>query len=189
MKARILIVGTTAVALIIAFASISWAGRTGDRQKRQRGRITRGLKNGATNGKEFARLDRGQHRIQGAKKPAWSDGHFSRGEKRHPSRTQDKASKDIYRAKHNSKVIHDHRAQRRHHNDRKHYNGDKHHHGRSDYWHKRQSYRYHKKFKSQGYRPHHHHSRHEPYYGYYGSSINVMLSQPGWLFGWTIDFN
>ena len=78
-----------------------WAGRVTKRQVRQDVRIVQGVKNGELTRGETRRLARQQHRIQRAKRQAWSDGTLTRREKAGLELRQDKASRDIYRLKHN----------------------------------------------------------------------------------------
>ena len=88
---------------ITAFLSVnaSYAGRAGKRQVNQQKRIHQGVKSGEVTKREYKRLQREQAGIQRSKKRAWSDGQLTRKEKLRLEHRQDKASRHVYRAKHN----------------------------------------------------------------------------------------
>ena len=92
----------TAMAFIgLVFADSSMAGRIGNRQLRQNGRICQGVKSKELTMRETRILTHEQHRIQRTKKKALSDGVLVPKERARIETQQDKASRDIYRLKHN----------------------------------------------------------------------------------------
>lgn len=96
----------TTIALIITgfvFVNSASAGRAAKRQINQQKRIHRGVKSGEITKKEFKHLERQQVRLQKSKKRALSDGKLTGREKRKLEHLQDKASRHIYRAKHNDR--------------------------------------------------------------------------------------
>lgn len=102
MKSRALSIAGILLGLLFLFENISWAGgATGHRQIRQSKRIVHGIRNGQITDGELVRLIREQRRIQRYKKRAWEDGCVNPREMHKLHRMQDRASKHIYRAKHN----------------------------------------------------------------------------------------
>ena len=102
MKAKALSMGSVLAAMLLVLAGVSWAGgRIDHSQKRQHKRITAGVRSRAITDKEFTRLNREQSRIRQAVEKARADGRFNYRERHRVHRLQDKASKHIYRAKHN----------------------------------------------------------------------------------------
>ena len=96
----------TTIALIITgfvFVNSASAGRAGKRQVNQQKRIHQGVKSGEITKKEFKHLEREQARLQKSKKRAFSDGKLTGREKLMLEHRQDKASRHIYRAKHNDR--------------------------------------------------------------------------------------
>ena len=94
------------IALIITgfvFVNSTSAGRAGKRQINQQRRIHQGVRSGEITKKEFKLLEREQARLQKSKKRALSDGELTRREKIKLEHRQDKASRHIYRAKHNDR--------------------------------------------------------------------------------------
>jgi len=167
MKARGLLVVTTAIALMLFLASVASAGgRIAHRQIHQHKRIAQGVRSGAITGGEFVRLQREQGRIQGAKKRVWSDGTLSPREHHHLAKMQDRASKHIYRAEHNRRAYSVPQPHPRPYDRRVHH--------RSKYHHYRPR------------RVHHDHYYTPPRYGSYFSGT---IAQPGWCFGWSVDLD
>jgi hypothetical protein len=102
MKRKTFLIGSILIALVLVSVSFSMAGgRIAHRQKRQLGKITAGVRNGAITDKEFMHLNREQWRIRQTVRKARVDGRLNYPERRHIRRLQDKASKHIYLAKHN----------------------------------------------------------------------------------------
>lgn len=101
MKRIHTIIAVTAAASMF-FATTAFAvERPGKRQVRQQTRIHQGVKSGEVTKKEYRHLERQQTRIQRSKRQAWSDGQLTAKERVRLERQQDKASRHIYRAKHN----------------------------------------------------------------------------------------
>jgi len=92
-----MLVGT----LILGTVSIAMAGPFTWREARQQARIDQGVDSGQITQGEFRHLERQQGRIEAYREHAWSDGNLSASEARHLTRAQNRASRDIWRAKHN----------------------------------------------------------------------------------------
>jgi hypothetical protein len=88
----------------LVFANSSMAGRIGNRQLRQDRRIFQGVKSKELTLRETGALMNEQQRIQNTKKRALSDGVLTPKERARIEFQQDKASKDIYRLKHNDQT-------------------------------------------------------------------------------------
>ncbi len=72
------------------------------RQVHQQERIKEGVKSGQLTHREARRLEAKQRKIQADKMIAKADGKVTPAERRHIKREQNRASRHIYRAKHNS---------------------------------------------------------------------------------------
>jgi flagellar motility protein MotE (MotC chaperone) len=70
------------------------------REVLQEQRIERGIASGALTAKETHRLDQQQQRIDTMEAKAKADGKVTRGERAHLEHAQDRASRNIYRQKH-----------------------------------------------------------------------------------------
>ena len=92
-----ILVGT----LILGTATMAMAGPFTWRETRQQARICQGVGNGQVSSWEFWHLEKQQGRIEAYREHAWSDGFLNRSEARHLTRMQNRASRDIWRAKHN----------------------------------------------------------------------------------------
>lgn len=99
---KLLILAVLGVAGVV-FADAALAGRVGNRQVRQHGRIHQGIKSGELTKPEVRRLEREQVRIQKSKRRALSDGALTPKERLRLEKQQDRASKHIYRSKHNDR--------------------------------------------------------------------------------------
>ena len=93
---------------VLAFVSTAAFGQTktpkiNKTQVRQHERIHQGVKSGELTKGETAKLKSEQRNIQREKVLAKSDGKVTRGERKIIRADQKKASKDIYRLKHNDK--------------------------------------------------------------------------------------
>jgi hypothetical protein len=90
---------------VIAFNSVAFAGaetpRIDQRQENQERRIDQGIESGNLTGGEVRKLDAQQNRIQHAEAMAKADGVVTRGERLRLTHRQNKASRNIYRKKHN----------------------------------------------------------------------------------------
>ena len=95
----------TALAFIgLVFANSAMAGRVGKRQLRQNARIHQGVKSQELTFRETRTLRREQHRIQRTKRRALRDGVVTPRERVRIENRQNKASRDIYRLKHNGRT-------------------------------------------------------------------------------------
>jgi len=92
-----ILVGT----LIFGTITVAMAGPFTWREARQQARIYQGVDTGQITTREYQRLEREQGRIEAHRERAWSDGNLSASEARHLTREQNRASRDIWRAKHN----------------------------------------------------------------------------------------
>lgn len=90
-------------ALITTFvgADVAFAGRIANRQIRQQKRIHQGIKSGELTRREVGRLEKQQYKIQRHKRRAWSDGKLTPKERIRMEQGQNRASRNIYRLKHN----------------------------------------------------------------------------------------
>ena len=96
------------VAAIIGMVSVmgvgsAWAGRIGDRLKRQENRIRQGVYSGELTRGETRVLVREQRRIRHFRSHAWADGWVAPRERIRLEHLQDNASHRIYRFKHNNR--------------------------------------------------------------------------------------
>jgi hypothetical protein len=98
------------ISVFMFFASISVLNaqtttpKITSRQVKQQDRIEQGTDNKELTRSETARLEREQKRIQIEKKMAKSDGTVTPKERRFLKREQNRASRDIYKQKHDSQV-------------------------------------------------------------------------------------
>ena len=74
------------------------------RQRNQQHRIGQGVQSGQLTGHETRQLERQQARIQATKKKDKADGNVTPQEKAQLTRMQNRASRDIYRDKHNNRT-------------------------------------------------------------------------------------
>ena len=74
------------------------------RQRDQQARIGQGVKSGQLTGGETRQLERQQARIQATKKADKADGNMTPQERAQLTRMQNRASRDIYRDKHNART-------------------------------------------------------------------------------------
>jgi hypothetical protein len=102
-----------AAGLLLAFVSITTAGfaqtktpRVRERQENQQKRIAGGVKNGELTAKETVKLETRQANIQADKKEAKSDGVVTHKERAQLHREQKRASRAIYRQKHDAQTRH-----------------------------------------------------------------------------------
>ena len=103
-----------AISVSIAFAVVGLAQETNStagkktpgikhRQKNQQKRIGQGVRSGELTAGETIKLEKEQREIQQEKKEAKTDGVVTREERKEIHQDQNKASRHIYRAKHNRK--------------------------------------------------------------------------------------
>lgn len=95
-----------AAVLILVMVSFVWidaafAGRVKNRQIKQQKRIHQGIHSGELTKGEVHKIQREQKRLQKSKRQAWSDGKLTPKERVRLEHRQDRASRHIYRAKHN----------------------------------------------------------------------------------------
>jgi len=76
------------------------------RQVKQRKRIGQGVRLGELTGREVAKLGRQQARIHKKERRFKSDGRFTKRERARVHKSQNRASKNIYRKKHNGRKRH-----------------------------------------------------------------------------------
>lgn len=102
MRIRFIIAG--AVIALIGFTALPWAdaGPIKNREERQQARIDQGVKSGELTAEETAKLEKEQAKIEADRQKALSDGKLSRKEKAKLTREQNRASRHIYREKHNA---------------------------------------------------------------------------------------
>lgn len=96
------VAATIAVALMSAATLVHAAEtpRVDARQERQQARIAQGAASGALTAREVRRLEREQRAVAHAEQHAKADGTVTAQERRRLDRVQDRASRDIYRQKH-----------------------------------------------------------------------------------------
>ena len=86
-------------ALLLALCAVSFAGING-RQHRAQSRIRQGIRSGELTRLEARRLETGQARIRAYERYARRDGYISPRERARIDRGMDRASRHIYRQKH-----------------------------------------------------------------------------------------
>jgi len=106
---RIAMAGVVAGAITLGILP-AWAQNTDSpvvdaRQERQQQRIQQGVDSGQLTAKEFNRLEREQGRIARAEARMKSDGNLTGKERVRLHNMQDRASRHIYRAKHNKRRV------------------------------------------------------------------------------------
>jgi len=92
-----ILVGT----LILGMVATALAGPFTRREARQQVRIYQGVESGQITDREFRLLEREQARIEAHRQKYWSDGVLTPGEAFRLTREQNRASRHIWRAKHN----------------------------------------------------------------------------------------
>jgi hypothetical protein len=78
------------------------AGEVVNRERRQQARIGQGVQSGELTARETQRLEREQGRIEADRKQALADGTMTKRERARLHREQDRASRHIYRQKHDA---------------------------------------------------------------------------------------
>ncbi len=102
MKKLAIVMVAMVFALVTADAAM--AGRAKNRQVKQQKRIHQGVHSGALTKRETVRLQKEQRHINRSKKRALRDGEVTRRERLRLERKQDRASRHIYRSKHNDRT-------------------------------------------------------------------------------------
>jgi len=92
---------TAAFAVTTLLPAVAAAGSIHARQRHQQVRIVHGVHQGDLTRPEVRRLEHQQRRIERSRRRAWSDGTLTRRERIRLHLQQDKASAQIYRARHN----------------------------------------------------------------------------------------
>jgi hypothetical protein len=105
MKKMFFIVGTALIVMTFISSGNAYAGREGDRQIRQQERIAGGVKSGELTPGETARVETQQAHIQHVKKEMKEDGNLSLRERARLNKMQDRASRNIFRKKHNEREM------------------------------------------------------------------------------------
>lgn len=107
-KLKTLAIGATlAIASLGAFAQAASAAATpriDQRQANQEKRIDQGIATGELTKHETRRVEREQAAVNKAEDKAKADGTVTKKERRHLTKMQNKASKDIYRQKHDAQT-------------------------------------------------------------------------------------
>lgn len=98
---KIMLVSAAAALLVFSFLGTALAEPARAREARQQHRIHQGVRSGEITRGEYRALERGQMRIERARRNAWRDGHMSRYEHRRISHMQNRASRSIHTARHN----------------------------------------------------------------------------------------
>ncbi|HKX27720.1 MAG TPA: hypothetical protein VJ302_08520 [Blastocatellia bacterium] len=112
MKMRKLFPILTAISLTLVLSAAAFAQerprtpRIRERQENQQQRIGQGVRSGELTSRETVRLEREQRGIQREKRAAKADGVVTRAERREIRHDQNRASRDVYRAKHNRRDRH-----------------------------------------------------------------------------------
>lgn len=101
MKKIVILLACGLVAPALVSPNLAHAGRVGRRQVRQQKRIHQGIMSGELTRRETGALEREQHHIQRAKRVALRDRQVTPREGFRIDRMQDRASRHIYRLKHN----------------------------------------------------------------------------------------
>lgn len=99
-----------AVAVVLMFSGLAVAGPTDDpgiqkREKNQEKRIEQGVKSGQLTPQEAGKLETQQAKIKQDGERMKADGKLTKAERKKLKREQDRASKNIYRKKHNEKTV------------------------------------------------------------------------------------
>ena len=88
---------------ILIFGTVAAAGAESviGREARQQARIEQGVQGGEITPWEYQRIEREQAAIEAHRQKAWADGTLSPWEAQHLTREQNRASRHIWRTKHN----------------------------------------------------------------------------------------
>ena len=101
MKAKTITVIFMTTILALMWCSAAWADRSSIRDNRQTQRIRQGIRSGEITRPEVRGLKKEQRRIDSADHRASGDGHLNWRELQRLDKMQNRASRHIYRAKHN----------------------------------------------------------------------------------------
>jgi len=104
-KLNLILAGVTlAIASAGAFAQGTAMPRVDQREANQQARIQQGVASGQLTPRETQRLEKEQAHVAKAEAKAESDGVVTKPERKKLHRMQDRASRDIYRQKHDAQV-------------------------------------------------------------------------------------
>ena len=96
---------TAIFVLALGFATqTGWAGEVKAREGNQQDRIARGIDSGQLTAGEAARLEKGEQRIEANRQKALADGKITRRERRKLNRQENRESRRIFKAKHNTRT-------------------------------------------------------------------------------------
>jgi hypothetical protein len=104
MKKLPVVVALVAMGLSVAAAQTA-TPRVTKRQMKQQERIHQGVKTGELTPGEAARLEAQQKKIRRDKRKAKADGVVTPAERQKIAREQNRASRNIYRKKHNARTV------------------------------------------------------------------------------------
>jgi len=96
---------TAALCAGIAFAGPTDDPRIQQREVNQENRIQQGIQSGQVTPREAGRLEAQQARIKQDEARMKADGKLTKAERRKLTREQNRASKNIYRKKHNDRAV------------------------------------------------------------------------------------
>jgi hypothetical protein len=102
MNRRTFIAATALALLGFAPLKLAEAGTIANREARQQKRIAKGVESGELTARETARLERQEAKIEADREKALADGTMTKREKAKLTREQDRASRHIYRQKHDA---------------------------------------------------------------------------------------
>ena len=100
MKTRILTSMAGGLAVFLLAGNLASAGTINQREWREQERIWRGYRSGDLTPREFQRLEREQALIRRSEARASRDGDFTARERMRIEREQNRASRDIFRQRH-----------------------------------------------------------------------------------------
>ncbi len=100
MNTRLTVVAAAVALFGIALPPLAEAGVIKKREERQQKRIAEGIENGELTAREATRLEGEQTKIEADRQKALSDGTMTKREKAKLTREQNRASRHIYRQKH-----------------------------------------------------------------------------------------
>ena len=104
MQRNLLIAAILATAFAApAFAQNTATPKIDQRQENQQNRIANGIKSGELTAKETQNLEKREVKIEGDKQAAKADGKVTGAERRKLTREENRASRAIYRKKHNAR--------------------------------------------------------------------------------------
>ena len=103
MNTRLTMVAAAIALLGLTVPYLAEAGEIKDREARQQKRIEQGVKSGQLTAGETTRLEKEQGKIEADREKALADGKMTKKEKAKLTREQNRASRDIYRLKHNAR--------------------------------------------------------------------------------------